>query len=140
MKYNFIVIIFGFFFSLPLQALGLSVEKAIIKSPITGQKITVGFMEMKSDQKLMIKKIYASKIDKIEIHTMQMKNGIMRMRKIVDPRVSPKSPLNLKPGGDHLMLFGIKKTLDSGDNIDLFFDFGLTNNKNITKKIRFNIR
>ena len=139
MKYKLILALLGIFLLFPVQAIEVTVKKAMIKSPVVGQKIAAGFMIMESKNNFIIKKIYADQIDKIEIHTMRMKNGIMRMRKITNPRVGPKSPLILKSGGDHLMFFGINKSLKPGDNIELFFEIESGDKENFTKKINFNI-
>jgi copper(I)-binding protein len=58
---------------------------------------------------------------------------------MLKPQVSPKSPLELKHGGDHLMLFGINKTLKPGNKTNLIFEFQTEDRKTFTKSFTFNI-
>ncbi len=54
-----------------------------------------------------------------EIHTMSMENGVMKMRQLEDLPLPAKQPVKLGPGGDHLMLFSLKKPLKAGEEIPL---------------------
>ncbi len=54
-----------------------------------------------------------------EIHTMTMENGVMKMRQLEDLPLPAKQPVKLGPGGDHLMLFNLKKPLKAGEEIPL---------------------
>ena len=40
---------------------------------------------------------------------------------MIEPKLGPNSPLVLSPGNDHLMLFGLSKDLNTGQNLDLIF-------------------
>ena len=94
-------------------------------------------MQIKSSEKLLIKKISSEYIDNIEIHSMKTQYGVMKMRKMLRPMVSPKNPLILKHGGDHLMLFGINKDFKIGDEISLTFEFENSNNEILSKNFTF---
>ncbi|MDV3456871.1 copper chaperone PCu(A)C [Sphingomonas sp. HF-S4] len=53
---------------------------------------------------------------KVEIHTMSMDGGVMRMRPLPDGLEIPaRSVATLAPGGNHLMLIGLKAPLKQGD-------------------------
>lgn len=54
-----------------------------------------------------------------EIHTMTMDNGVMQMRQLEFLDLPANQPVKLGPGGDHLMLFGLKHPLKPGDRIAL---------------------
>lgn len=54
-----------------------------------------------------------------EIHTMTMDNGVMQMRQLEFLPLPAGQPVTLGPGGDHLMLFGLKHPLREGDEIPL---------------------
>jgi hypothetical protein len=54
-----------------------------------------------------------------EIHTMTMDNGVMQMRQLEFLPLPAGQPVTLGPGGDHLMLFGLKHPLKEGDQIPL---------------------
>lgn len=54
----------------------------------------------------------------VEIHEMSMTGGIMRMRQITEGvAIAPGATVSLQPGGNHLMLIGLKRPLVSGQRI-----------------------
>ena len=64
----------------------------------------------------------------------------MEMRKLIEPKLGPNSPLVLSPGSDHLMLFGITKDLKYGQELDLTFVFNSNDGGEITKVFEFTIK
>ena len=60
----------------------------------------------------------------VEIHNMSMDGGVMRMRPIVGGLVVPAGgQVQLRPGGLHLMLIGLKKPLVEEDFVPLTLSF-----------------
>ena len=53
----------------------------------------------------------------IELHETKMVDGKMRMSQIDWPSLLPGKPLVLKPGGTHLMVFGLAGPLIEGDEL-----------------------
>ena len=53
----------------------------------------------------------------IELHETTMIDGKMRMSQIDWPSLEPGKPLLLKPGGTHLMVFGLAGPLIKGDEL-----------------------
>ena len=70
---------------------------------------------------------------------MKMQHGVMKMRKMINPVVSPSNPLILRHGGNHLMLFGLKKDFIVGDEISLSFEFLKNDGETISKNFTFKI-
>jgi copper(I)-binding protein len=60
---------------------------------------------------------------KAELHTHVLDSGIVRMRRVKAIEVHPGTPTVLKPGGLHIMLFGLKKHLKEGELIPLQLRF-----------------
>jgi len=54
-----------------------------------------------------------------EIHTMTMDSGVMKMRQLDFLPLPAKQTVTLGPGGDHLMLFDLKKPLKAGGIVPL---------------------
>ncbi len=55
---------------------------------------------------------------RVEIHTMSLEGGVMRMRPLVDGvEVPAKGTATLAPGGNHIMLIGLKGPLKEGERI-----------------------
>jgi periplasmic copper chaperone A len=114
----------------------ITFKNPIIKNNF-GKKVTAGFATIISDEDLEIIDI-SSKISKrIEIHTMLMEGDVMKMRKIESPIITNKNPLELKKGGDHLMIYDLTENLDDLKNITLTFSFKNNSGEVIKKDIDF---
>ncbi|MBU2532574.1 MAG: copper chaperone PCu(A)C [Alphaproteobacteria bacterium] len=62
--------------------------------------------------------------ERVEVHSMSMDNGVMRMRRIDEGlEIKPRSVTALKPGGYHLMFIGLKKKIAEGDEIPVELTF-----------------
>ena len=61
---------------------------------------------------------------RVELHTHSMKDGVMRMRRISAIEVHPGEPAVLAPGGNHVMLMGLHKSLKEGQTftVNLVFE------------------
>ena len=57
--------------------------------------------------------------DTVELHTMEMEDGVMRMRKVDRLEATEAAPLVLESGGAHLMLFGVSPDIEIGERVDL---------------------
>ncbi len=62
--------------------------------------------------------------DKVEAHLMSMAGGVMSMRPVSGGlAIAPGATVELKPGGYHLMLIGLKAPLKPGDRAPLTLNF-----------------
>ena len=118
----------------------ISISKAFIKMPRPGVDVTAGFATIKATTDLKVMKVSNKNFKNIELHSMKMTYGVMEMRKLIEPKLGPNSPLVLSPGNDHLMLFGINEKLEPGENIDLTFVFKDSKDNKITKAFEFVIK
>jgi copper(I)-binding protein len=59
----------------------------------------------------------------VQIHTMSMDGGVMRMRETPGLDLPPGATVALKPGGYHLMLLDLKHPLAAGDKLPLTLTF-----------------
>ncbi|QNM98325.1 copper chaperone PCu(A)C [Chitinimonas koreensis] len=58
-----------------------------------------------------------------ELHAHLNENGVMKMRPVERVAVPAKGSALLKPGGDHVMLIGLKRPLKEGDKLPLTLRF-----------------
>lgn len=58
-----------------------------------------------------------------EIHESSMRNGIMHMQRVSGIDVPNGAVTKLAPGGFHIMLMGLEKTLKQGDTFELKLQF-----------------
>lgn len=60
----------------------------------------------------------------VQLHTMTMDGGVMRMRELPDGiLVPPHGSVELKPGGMHIMFIGLKAPFKPGQNVPLTLRF-----------------
>ena len=57
--------------------------------------------------------------ERVELHTHIHEGGVMMMRRMEGLDVPAGGRVALEPGGDHLMLFGLKRGLKPGDTFPL---------------------
>jgi hypothetical protein len=61
--------------------------------------------------------------ERVEIHSMTMTDGVMRMRKESSIPVPAGSEVRFAPGGNHLMLFGLADGIRPGQAIPVTLSF-----------------
>ncbi|MEL0211846.1 MAG: copper chaperone PCu(A)C, partial [Novosphingobium sp.] len=60
----------------------------------------------------------------VQLHTMTMDGGVMRMRQVTDGIAIPaKGLVELKPGGYHIMFMGLKRQLRQGERFPVTLRF-----------------
>ena len=138
MKLSFVTLIL--ISSIVFGADEINISKAFIKLPRPGVDVTAGFATIKTNINLKVMNVSNKNFKNIELHSMKMTYGVMEMRKLIEPKLGPNSPLVLSPGNNHLMLFGIKEKLKSGENLDLTFVFKDYEDNKIVKEFKFIVK
>ena len=70
---------------------------------------------------------------KTELHTMDVTNGVMKMRQIDDGIAIPSGKtIQLAPGGFHVMLIGLKAPLNANENYQVTLTFEKAGKVNLT--------
>lgn len=104
------------------------VQNAWARATNPGQKVGAVYMTLTSPQNATLVKIDSDISDSVEIHSMSMQNGIMKMRMLEKLPLTANKPYKLAPGGYHLMLFDLKKPLIAGEQLSLVLHFTDKNN------------
>jgi hypothetical protein len=109
-----------------VEAGQLLIEQAWTRATPGGAKVGAGYMSIINHGDVA-DRLIAGKSDiaeRVEIHTMTMDGGVMRMRQLKEGlALAPKSITELKPGGYHVMFIGLKKAIKQGDSIALQLTF-----------------
>ncbi|MGL6042885.1 MAG: copper chaperone PCu(A)C [Sandaracinobacteroides sp.] len=71
----------------------------------------------------MLVAVTSPKAERIEMHSMTMDGGVMRMRAETGFALPAGGELKLAPGGNHLMLFGLAPDVKPGSKLPLTFSF-----------------
>jgi copper(I)-binding protein len=106
----------------PASAHEAKVGDLILHHPWTratpaGARVAGGFTEIENKGKMADRLVSASfdASDSVEIHSMEMKDGVMTMRPIAGGLVIPPGEtVKLEPGGIHLMFLGLEHKLEEG--------------------------
>lgn len=70
------------------------------------------------------------------LHSTSMDNGVMRMRPLAQMDVPANGAVELKPGGTHVMLTGLKGPLVAGSAIDLDLNFEKSGDRHVKAEVR----
>jgi hypothetical protein len=76
-----------------------------------------------SDQVDRIVSVYTRRAQKAELHQHVMSGDVMMMKEVNEIDVPPQGKAELKPGGFHIMLFGVATALKPGDRIPMEIEF-----------------
>ena len=114
-------------------------NNAVIKNNF-GKKVTAGFIEILSDEDLTIKKVKSEFSQRIEIHSMEMENDVMKMRRIDSPKILKNKPFILKKGGNHLMIYDINENLDAQKKVKLNFVFLKDGGDELSSDVEFSVQ
>ncbi|MFM1858879.1 MAG: hypothetical protein RL133_379 [Pseudomonadota bacterium] len=110
------------FTSLTATASDIMVVKPQAFATRDGQPNAAAFLEIhnqgKTADRLKAVKFPATIAGRGELHTMAHQDGKMVMREMKDVALPAGGSIKMQPGGDHLMLIGLKRTLKAGEAID----------------------
>lgn len=61
--------------------------------------------------------------ERVELHRHIMQDGLMKMQRVEAIGISGNGSINFEPGGNHLMLMGLRQPLDAGLEFSLTLRF-----------------
>ena len=124
----------GGIFSLALILLGMgcsdrdissvTVKNAWVRQNIPPQKMTAAYLFIHNEgtaTALVAASTPAAEV--AEVHVMTTDGNIMRMKKIDRLPIPEDGSATLQPGGNHLMLIGLRRDLAPGDSLSLSLTF-----------------
>ena len=103
----------------------LTIHDAWVRQPTGDRKEAAAFavVENSGATTRAIVSVTAEVAEKAELHEMKMMGAMMQMSPVKQIKVPARGKVELKPGGYHVMLFGLKKMPMSGDMVALTFKF-----------------
>ena len=116
----------------------VEIDGAYARASIPNVPNSAAFFVIKnnSDKDIAITSANSDVAEKNELHTHIKENQMLKMMKIEKLVVPAKSSLELKSGGDHVMLMGLKKELKVGDEINLELSFSDGDKKSIKVPVK----
>ena len=123
------------------QADVITVSDPWVRGTVPAQRATGAFMRLQADQDLRLVAASSPVAGVAEIHEMVMQDNVMKMRRVDGIALSKGKPLELKPGGYHVMLMDLKQPLKAGEQVPLTLTFeGAAKGKTITKQVQATVQ
>lgn len=101
----------------------IEIKNQWVRASNDGQDVSAAYMTIVSNEDTSLIAIDSDVADVIEIHSMSMENGVMKMRMLDTLDLIAGKPTELSPGGFHLMLFDLKKPLTAGEEAHFTLHF-----------------
>jgi copper(I)-binding protein len=113
------------FSSFSFAAESIEIHDPYARAVPPGQPNSAAFMQLQNTTQTDLAVIAAqSSVSEVtELHTHTDVDGVMQMRQVDSITVPAGETTELKPGGLHIMLIGLKQPLADGDQIDLTLSF-----------------
>src|SRR3954454_11249949 len=114
------VVIAAMLLSAPLWAASpLEVTDAWVRATVPGQPVAGAYLTIRSASAAKLVGVRSLVARSAEIHSMTDEGGVMRMRKLDALALPAGEPVELKSGGNHIMLLEIKRQLNAGETVPL---------------------
>lgn len=109
-----------------LGAQTLVVDKAIVMLPPVGRDVSAAFLAVSStgaDDALIAARTPIATTVELHDHVHDSASGAMSMVKVNSVALPAGQTVELKPGGKHVMMFGVTEPLTVGQKVDLTLVF-----------------
>jgi periplasmic copper chaperone A len=90
-----------------------------VRATVPQQKATGAFMQLSVSNDARLVEVRSTVANVVEIHEMAMEGNIMKMRAVAGIDLPAGKPVELKPGGLHVMLLELKQQLKEGDLVPI---------------------
>ncbi|MEO1552988.1 MAG: copper chaperone PCu(A)C [Pseudomonadota bacterium] len=102
----------------------LSYTDAFVMEPIGARDMTMGGVTVSVDGgDVTLKSASSTSVGTIELHTMAMVDGKMQMRQVDGFDIADGDSLELKRGGNHMMMFDVGTDVIGGETVDITLNF-----------------
>jgi copper(I)-binding protein len=101
----------------------VQVHDAWARVSVTGQQSTGAFMRLQAAEPLRLVGGSSPVAGEVEIHEMKLEGDVMRMRPVRELELPAGKPVELRPGGLHMMLQDLKAPLVAGSRVPLTLVF-----------------
>lgn len=97
----------------------VKVEDAWVRATVPNQHATGVFMRLTSPEAGRLIAVESDAAKHVEVHEMAMQDDVMKMRQVPAIALPAGQPVDLKPGGYHVMLIDLARQITPGDHIDV---------------------
>lgn len=116
----------------------VSIDQAWVREVPPNMMMTAAYMRIKNitDEALVLTSASSPDFDEVEIHKTVIEDDIARMLPMKDLPIPIQGEVILVPNGLHMMLIDGKRTLKTGDTVDLTLQFAADKTQTITLAVK----
>ena len=105
----------------PENAPGITMTDAVVRLPAVAGSPGVAYFSVSqgSSPARKIAGVYVEGTERAEMHETVTENGVSSMRAVKDAALESGKTTTFKPGGMHIMLFGVADTLKAGGSTEI---------------------
>ena len=119
----------------------VKVEDAWVRATVAQQKSTGAFMRISSTEPTTLIDVRTKSAPVAEVHEMKLEDNVMKMRRVAaGVAIQPGKPLELKPGGYHVMLMDLTSAMTAGAHVPLTLVFKDAAGKESTVEVHAMVR
>jgi len=114
----------------------ISVDGVWARATVSGQSGSAAYFTIRNaggEDKLLT---VSSPGADASLHSTTMDNGVMRMRPLEALDIPAKGTVELKPGGTHVMLMGLRQPLQAGAALELDLKFQKSGERKVMAEVR----
>ena len=101
----------------------ISIDGALARATLPGQMSSAAYFTITNKGGPDVLLSVSSPAGDASLHSTSMSNGVMKMRSVSSLDVPANGKLELKPGGLHVMVMGLKQPLATGSSFPLEVKF-----------------
>lgn len=115
----------------------LEITGAWIRATPPNRDVTAAYLviENRSDRVRELLSVETPAAEYTELHTMRYVDDMMEMKQVERLAVPAQGEAALKPGGNHIMLFGVKNSLAEGEQVSLTLRFADQSTRTVTAEV-----
>ncbi len=118
------------------KAPAISIDDAWARASVGPQLSSAAYFTIRNDGGADALLAVTSPVADASLHSTSMDNGVMRMRPLDRLDIPANGIVQLKPGGTHVMLMGMRAPLVAGSTIQLELKFEHSGDKHVTAAVK----
>ena len=97
----------------------VTAKNAWVRATVPAQKTTGAFMTLTSSEDVKVVGASSTAAAKVELHASMSMGGVMQMHAMDSIALPTGKAVELKPGGMHVMLIGLKRQMKAGEKVPI---------------------
>ena len=111
-----------------------------VRGTVAQQRATGAFMKLTAPDGARLIEVRSPVAGVVEIHEMTMDNNVMRMRQVPMLELPAGKPVELRPGGYHVMMMDLKQPMKAGESVPITLVFEDKDKKRQTLEVKAPVR